>query len=292
MERLDNQTVKTKIIAAGSPSILSKLNPVAMASNFWKTRWLLVPLVKRQMASRYKGSHLGFLWTLLNPLAMLVIYTFVFSVVLQARWPQGSEGTHGEFALALFAGLIPFNCLSEALQAAPNVISINRTYIRKMAFPLEILPLANLGTVLIQSLCSLVILLAGTWLVQGHIPLTALVLPIIYLPLLLVCMGLCWMTAALGVYVRDTAHILNIGLLMLFFLTPIFYPVSAIPQGFKTYAYLNPLCLLVESFRNAAVWGSLPSAWTFCLMCLASLVICQAGYAFFMVRKKDFPDLV
>ncbi|MBI9074808.1 MAG: ABC transporter permease [Desulfatibacillum sp.] len=286
------QAHNIKIINNQSPGIMSNLNPLAMLKSLWQARWLLIPLARRQLAVRYKGSHLGFLWTLLNPLALLAIYTFVFSVVLQARWPRGSEGAHGEFALALFAGLIPFNFLSEALQATPNIISANRTYIKKMAFPLEILPLVGLGPVLVQSLCSVLILLAGIRVILGPIPSTALVLPLVYFPLMLLSMGLCWFIAAVGVYVRDTAHILNIGLLMLFFLTPIFYPISAIPQAFRAYAHLNPLCLLVESFRNAAVWGSLPGPWIFCLICLASLVICQAGYAFFMARKNDFADLV
>ena len=207
---------------------------------------------------------MGFLWTLLNPLALLVIYTFVFSVILQTRWPQGAE-SHSAFALALFAGLIPFNFLSETLQAAPNVIFSNRTYIRKMAFPLEILPLVNLGAVLVQSLCSLCILLIGTWIIQGSVPGTVLMLPLIYPPLILMCTGLAWLTAALGVYLRDTAHVVNIGLLMLFFLTPVFYPVSAIPEPYRAFAWLNPLCFITESFRNAAVWGFLPGFWALLL---------------------------
>jgi lipopolysaccharide transport system permease protein len=288
---VENQAEKITVVTAESRGPASRLNPAATAKSLWNSRWLLTPLVKRQMAARYKGSHLGFLWTLLNPLALLGIYTFVFSVILQTRWPQG-QGSHSEFALALFAGLIPFNFLSETLQAAPNAVFSYRTYIRKTAFPLEILPLANLGAVLVQSLCSLCILLAGTWLIRGSIPGTVLLLALIYPPIILMCTGLAWFIAALGVYLRDTAHIVNIGLLMLFFLTPIFYPVTAVPEPYRFIAWLNPWCFITESFRNAAVWGRPPGIGALFLAWIGAMVVCQAGYAFFTARKKDFPDLV
>lgn len=267
------------------------VNPILMAKNLWAVRGLFWQLVKKQLALRYKGSYLGFFWAVLNPLAMLAVYTFVFSVVFSAKWKPGDAG-HTEFALALFAGLIAFNLFSESVLAAPDIIKANRTYIKKMVFPIEILPMTIIGVALVRSLFSLGILLAGVFCVFGKIPYTVLFLPLIYLPLILFCMGMGWFLAALGVFVKDTSHVLGIVVLMVFFMTPIFYPITSIPEKYQLVLRLNPLCTIVEGFRGTIMWGQFPDLSGFFILTGFSLAVCVCGYALFMKHKKTFADLV
>ncbi len=280
------------IISSHTPGMTAFLHPLTMMGRLWSSRSLLAQLVKKQLAARYRGSRLGLLWTLLNPLALLAVYTFVFSVVFSARWNGASGGGHGEYALALFSGLIAFNVFSETVLAAPEIITANRTYIRKMAFPVEVLPLATLGVALVQSVCSLIILLGGELLVYGEIPGTALCLPIMFLPLVLLSMGAGWFVAATGIFVRDTGHVLSIAVLMLFFVTPIFYPLDAVPEPYRGWVALNPMCQVVEGFRGLLLWGRLPGLMAYSACTGACLAVCLAGYAWFMKSKPAFADRI
>ncbi len=272
--------------------MLHYLNPLHMLRDLWVYQELIVQFTKREVLQRYKGSYLGLLWSFATPLALLLVYTFVFSVIFKARWEGMVVGNHGEFALVLFAGLIAFTIFSETLLAAPNLISQNSNYVKRVVFPLEILPVTILGSSLIHSLFSLCILLAGTVVIRGHIPWTLVLLPLMYIPLILFCLGLSWFFASLGVFIRDMAHLLGVVVQMLFFLTPIFYPISAIPDRLRLVLYMNPLTFIVNHFRRAVLFGQMPDWGEYLVMVLMTGLVCMLGYAWFIKSKKTFADVV
>ncbi len=267
-------------------------NPLKMGQHLWRQRDLIAQFTKRQVLQRYKGSYLGLLWSFVTPLAMLLIYTFVFSVIFQSRWEGAVSDNHAEFALMLFAGLIAFNIFSESILMAPGLIVGNANYVKKVVFPLEILPVTNLGSSLIHSLFSLTILISGMIFFLGRLPWTIIFLPLIYLPLILLCLGVSWFLASLGVFVRDIGHLLGLVVQMLFFLTPIFYPMTAVPEKFRFLIYLNPLAFIVNHFRRVILIGQIPDWREFLLVTLAAFIVCMLGYIWFMKSKHAFADVV
>jgi lipopolysaccharide transport system permease protein len=285
-------TTSTRTISARPDSARQYANPLKMARNLWSHRELIGQFTKRQVLQRYKGSYLGVVWSFATPLALLTVYTFVFSVIFKARWEGAITDSHAEFALALFAGLIAYNVFSEVTLAAPGLIVGNPNYVKKVVFPLEILPVSALGAAVVNSLFSLSILLLGEMLIVGRIPLTLVYLPLMYAPLLLLCLGLGWFFASLGVFIRDIGPVLQVVVQILFFLTPIFYPISAIPERFRMFIYLNPLTFIVNHFRRVALFGQSPDWLEFLGMTAATAVVCLLGYVWFMKSKKTFADVV
>jgi lipopolysaccharide transport system permease protein len=267
-------------------------NPIRMFRRLWAQRELIYQFTKRDVQQRYRGSYLGVVWSFATPLALLLVYTFVFSVVFQARWDASVTGSHAEFALALFAGLIAFNIFSETIMAAPGLIVSNPNYVKKVVFPLEILAVSKIGSAVVNSGFSLAILLIGTAVITFSLPWTLILLPLMYVPLLLLCLGLSWFLASLGVFIRDIGPLLAVILQMLFFLTPIFYPISALPPRFQIVLMLNPLTFIVNHFRRVILWGQLPDWGEYALITLATLVVCLLGYIWFMKSKKTFADVI
>ncbi len=294
MEMLTNvqQDVSTKIISAQRDNFRHYANPLQMIANLWQYRELIGQFTKRNVFERYKGSYLGLIWSFITPLAILLVYTFVFSVIFQARWEGVAVDNHASFALALFAGLIAFNIFSESSLAAPTLIVNNPNYVKRVVFPLEILPVSTLAAAVIHSLFSLVILLIGALIVLGAIPWTLIFLPLMYLPLLFFCLGLSWFLASLGVFIRDIGHLLGVVVQMLFFLTPIFYPVSAVPPSFRIFIYINPLSFIVNHFRRVTLFGQQPDWGEYLLITIAAFGVCLLGYVWFMKSKKTFADVV
>jgi lipopolysaccharide transport system permease protein len=189
-------------------------------------------MVKRDVAGRYRGSILGLFWSLFNPILMLVIYTFVFSVVFKARWSVDSD-SKTEFALMLFAGLMIFNLFAECVNRAPTLVIGNVNYVKKVVFPLEILPWVSLGSALFHFLVSLCVWLVACVVLFGELQVTALLLPVVLFPLLMFILGVAWFIAALGVYLRDVGQIVGVLTSVLMFLSPIFYPLSALPVEYR-----------------------------------------------------------
>ena len=219
--------------------------PKAILFSLCKHRQLIISLVRREVIGRYRGSVLGLLWSFLNPVFMLTVYTFVFSVVFKARWAAGGE-SKAEFALALFAGLIVFNLFSECINKAPGLIITNANYVKKVVFPLEILPWVVFGAALFHFFVSLSVWLVFSFFVIGLPYGTVVLFPLVVIPLVFLVMGLSWFLSSLGVFLRDVAQLVRIITTTLMFLTPIFYPVSAVPEKYRALIYCNPLALIVE----------------------------------------------
>jgi lipopolysaccharide transport system permease protein len=276
---------------------MSFMTPSAKNPNIpftlWQQRELIIELTRRELSQRYRGSFLGFLWSLIVPLLMLVIYTFVFSTIFQARWSsQDSPTPSSEYALIMFVGLTAFNIFSEVVTRSTSLIPNMPNYVKKVAFPLEIYPLVILIASVILSLVNILLIVIGNLLLTHSLPSAILLLPLAYLPLILISIGLGWFVASLGVYIRDLAQIMPVIVTILFFLSPIVYPISMVPQGLQPLLYLNPLTTIVEGFRQVLLWnGCLPwSGWGICT--IVSLVIAVIGYIWFMGTKKGFADVL
>lgn len=259
----------------------------------------------REITARYRGSMLGLLWSFVNPLLMLVVYTFVFSVVFKARWVVGEGGTGSEgvqssvasgsrteFALILLAGLMVYSFFAECINRAPNLIVTHANYVKKVVFPLEILPWVALGSALFNLSIQLLVWLIAYTFLFGWPHLTTLWLPLIWLPLVFLTLGLSWLLASLGVYVRDTSQAVIVITGTMMFLTPIFYPASALPVEFQTWIYANPLTPVIEMTRKALYWG-MPLDWQLWAIHLVfSLVIAVGGYTWFQKTRKGFADVL
>lgn len=266
-------------------------SPVAMVTALWRERKLMATLVRREVLGRYQGSSMGLLWSLFNPMLMLAVYTFVFSVVFKARWHAGSD-SKTEFALILFTGLIVFNLFSDCINRAPLLILSNVNYVKKVVFPIEILPVVQLGAALFHALVSL-----GVWLLFylvffGWPQPTVVLLPLALLPLLLLTAGASWFLASLGVFLRDVAQVIGVLSLVLMFLSPIFFPASALPEAFQPWLQLNPLSQVIEQVRAVLVWGQVP-AWSDYLPHLGlSLLVAWGGFAWFQRTRAGFADVL
>jgi lipopolysaccharide transport system permease protein len=280
------------VITARADGVARHLNPVTLARNLWRHRDLIGQFTRREVEGRYRGSFLGLFWSFVNPLVLLLIYTFVFGVIFKARWPQAKTDNLGEFAVTIFCGLTAFSIFSECVSRAPTIIVNVPNYVKKVVFPLEILPVSVLGSALFHGLISLVILLAANLLVTGAIQMTLVLLPLVALPLIFLSLGLTWFLASLGVFIRDIGYTIAIVVQVLFFITPIFYAPQLIPEGLRPILHLNPLASVVDNFRRVILFGITPVWTSLSLWILCTGVLMMLGYAFFMKTKKAFADVI
>lgn len=255
-------------------------------------RWsLILDLTKRDALGRYKNSWLGVLWSLVTPLLMLAVFTFVFSTIFNVRWPGGTA-SKTEFAVILFAGLVVFNIFAECLNKAPAVIVGNMSLVKKVVFPLEVLPLVTLLSSLVHAFIGFVILLAFQFAVSGRLPAESMFLPVVLLPFCLFVLGLTWFFSALAVYVRDVAQTIGVMVTMLLFLSPVFFPSSALPADWRVLAHVNPLALPIEQVRDLVIWGRLPAPADVLRTSVIGLVTAWAGFAWFQKARKGFADVL
>lgn len=256
-------------------------------------RYLLIQMIKREISYRYRGSVLGFLWSFINPLLMLAVYTFVFSVVFQARWGNGTGSENKlDFAIILFAGLIVFNLFAEIITRAPNLILGNVNYVKRVIFPLEILPLVSIGVVSFHSFISLIVLLVVQLILKGFIPATVIYFPVIIIPLLIISLGISWFLAALAVYIRDIAHITNLLVTVLLFISAVFFPISALPENYQAIIRLNPLAAIISESRNALIFGQHPDWAMMGWMFVVAFIVAFGGYWWFQKMRKGFADVL
>lgn len=259
----------------------------------YQYRYLIIQMTKREIAYRYRGSALDLIWAFLNPLLMLAVYTFVFSVVFKARWGEaGVEESRVDFAIILFSGLIVFNLFADILNRAPYLVLSNVSYVKKVVFPLELLPLISMGVVLFHTSLSLFALLLIQLLFKGSIPWTVLYTPLILLPILLAGLGVSWLLSALTVYIRDIAQITGLVTTVLLFISSVFFPISALPPQYQMIVYLNPLALVVSESRKILVFGQSPDWRIFILTLTMGVLMALAGHWLFQKARKGFADVL
>jgi lipopolysaccharide transport system permease protein len=267
-------------------------SPLGLLAGLWRSRHLIRQFAWREVRGRYQGSHLGLVWSLATPILMLLVYTFVFNFVFRARWGVTPGETSFEFALTLFAGLAVFNVFSETLVRAPGLVLGQPNLVKKVVFPLEVLPAAALTSATIHAAFGLVLVLCLA-VVSGHgLSWSALFLPVILVPRVFLALGLGWFLASLGTFVRDTGPAVIITVQLLMFLTPVFYPLHAVPEGWQGLLSWNPLAVIIENTRRVLLWQQWPQLKPLAATGLAALVVLQAGYIWFMKSKRAFADVV
>ena len=267
------------------------LLPKEMVMSFWRNRSLLRALVVREVTSRYKGSFLGLLWSLFNPLLMLAVYTFFFSVVFKVRL-EGGSGSRIEFAMFLFSGLIIFNMFSECLNRAPTLILFNPNYVKKIVFPVELLPWVVLASAIFQLVISYLVWLAFYLIFFGLPHIASLLLPLVLLPLCLISLGLGWILSSLGVFLRDVQQVVITLTPILMFLSPVFYRVSALPENYRLFIRLNPVTPAVEMARSVMFWGDSVNWPIWGVYSLAAFVFAWVGFVWFQCTRTGFADVV
>lgn len=258
---------------------------------FWCYRNLIWQMTKREVIGRYRGSVMGLFWSLFNPVLMLAVYTLIFSVVFKARWGGGSD-SKTEYAAILFTGLIVHGLFAECVNRAPGLILGNVNFVKRVVFPLDILPWVALGSALFHAAISVGVLLVFFLALHGFLPWTVLFLPLLILPLLLLIMGVSWFLAATGVYLRDVAQTTGLITTVMMFLSPVFYPVTALPEAYRPLLYLNPLTFIIEEARNLLIWGKTPELTSWALYFAASLLVAWAGLWWFQKLRKGFADVL
>ena len=272
-------------------STVHSTSPAAMFASLLRYRGLVWDLVKRDFIGRYKGSIMGVAWSLFNPLVMLTIYTVVFTVAFKSRWGVGDD-SKVSFALVLFAGLIVHGFFAECLNRAPGLIISHANYVKKVVFPLEILPWMALCSALLHFAVSLAVLLVFCLLAGMPVHIGVLLLPVVLLPLILVTLGLSWLFASLGVYLRDLSQGMGIVTTVALFLAPVFYPIEGLPPVYRTLIAWNPITIPIIQLRDLLLWDR-PVDWG---LWAASLVIgaaiCYLGYWWFQKSRKGFADVL
>lgn len=263
----------------------SYLWPVQHAGLIWQ-------LAVREVASRYRQSWLGALWAVITPLLMLATFTFVFRWVFKLRWGEGGTESDLGFALRLFAGLAVFNFFSECVTRAPRLIVDQPHLVKKVVFPVEVFPWVNVLAAMAQLGVALVLLLSLRWWDMGYLPVSALVLPLVWLSLVPLCLGLGWLFAGLGAYVRDLGQILVPAVSLMMFLSPIFFPVQSLPTAVQSWVVLNPLATPITLTHVVLLDGRWPDWSLWATHTAACLIVALAGAAFFRAVRKGFADVV
>jgi lipopolysaccharide transport system permease protein len=263
-----------------------------IATSLLRNRYLILQMVRREVSARYRGSVIGVLWSLLLPLIMLAVYTFIFGVTLKVRWSQDTNENWGEFAIILFTGLILHQILADCITRAPLLMIANASYVKRVIFPLEILAWTTLGAALFQGLTGFVALCVYRLAMTGALPWTIVLVPVIVAPFALICLGLIWMLSAIGTFVRDVAQVITFVPLVLLFLGPVLFPLSALPPTARTMVILNPLTVVVMQTRNAVLLGQMPDWSALAVYSIAALVLAWAGLYVFLRSKSAFADVL
>lgn len=266
------------------------LHPLAPIQSLWRHRGLIGLLTLRDLRTRYRGSVLGIAWSLLTPLLLLAVYAFAFGLVLPARWPVTASSV--PVPLILFCGVACFGFFAECLQRAPGLVVTQPQFVKKVVFPLEVLPV-TLG-----------VSAALHWVVHGALLLAALgvcgvgwsrqflCLPVVLLPLLFLCLGAGWLLAAVGVFFRDTQNLIGPATTVLMFLSPVFYPLEQLPASWQLFLRCNPLTTILENVRRVLLWQQ-PPEWGWLLATTAvSFLFMALAFACFGRLKRAFADVV
>ncbi len=282
----------TRIISAEPPSFTQFMSPLTMFRSLFSFRSVIRQFTWSEVIGRYKGTYLGLVWSVINPLMTLVVYTLVFGIILKVGFGDGLGHGQSGFALNFFCGLTVYNVFSNRVGRAPGLIVRNPNYVKKVVFPLEVLPVAVLASSLVNAVIGLAILIPALALFSPKVSSTMWLFPLVLLPLCALSLGVGWFLASLGVFLRDISEVVIVLLQLLFFLSPVIYPISALPPSFQMILRLNPLATILEDSRRTLIYGLMPEWGWWLGVTLVSLVILQLGYVWFMKSKRAFADVI
>jgi lipopolysaccharide transport system permease protein len=266
-------------------------------SRIWQPLWqlpsraeLILSFAKRELLGRYKGSALGIAWAVLTPVVMIAIFTFIFAGIFGARF--GADQSPWDYALYLFCGLLPWSMFQESVQQSANTIVVNSNLVKRVVFPLEALPAAQVFAALGNQLFATVALLIASVIIRHQLEVTVLWLPVLLIPQLLFALGAAWLIASLGVFLRDIAQGVTLLLMAWMYLTPIIYPESLVPEQFRTFIDLNPFTSLVRSYRHIFLDSTAPDWRGLAYFTAFAVLIFLFGYWWFARTRKSFADVV
>lgn len=263
-------------------------NPMSAFFHHGSLTW---EMAKRDVQGRYRGASLGIAWSLISPFLMLLVYTLAFGSIMKARWPQAS-GETSSFALIIFIGLIIHGFFSECFVRSANLVVGNPNFVKKIIFPLEILPWPLIVSAMFHAAMNFLVFVAFHWFVSGPVPVTFALLPLVLLPLALLMVGVCWFMCAISVYFRDIGQLTTPIATAMLFLSSAIVPIDSVPPRFQIVFQLNPITLIVDQARNVALWGRFPDWSALGIYTLIALAVAMVGYAFFQATRKGFADVL
>lgn len=275
--------------AAGGRSFLEPA--LYVIGSCYKHRGLLLALMRREIVARYRGSALGLLWSFITPVVLLATYTIVFSFFFHMKWSPEDSG-HGYFIVMLFCGLIPFNFFSEVISRSPQLILSSPNYVKRVAFPVQLLPAVATGAAFFHALIGMAILLAMRWFVLGVPPVAVLYLPFILLPLVTFTLALSLIASAVGVFIRDLGHAIGLVLNVLFFLSAVMYPAATIPEKWRLILWLNPVACAILQIRETCVQGEALNFRLFGVLMGGSLLLLFVAAGWFRNVSRRFADVM
>lgn len=263
-----------------------------MVKSIWSHRALIRQMTVREVVGRYRGSFMGLAWSFFNPLLMLLVYTFVFTTIFHSHWSGGVATDKANFAIVLFIGMIVYSIFADNVNRAPTLIISNTNYVKRVVFPLEILPVVGMGASVFHALVSLLVWFLAYMLLVGVPHLTALLLPLVILPFIVGILGISWFLASVGVFMRDVNQTVGILTTALMFLSPVFYSVDNLPPKFKSLVLANPATFIIEQARVVLIWGNMPNWFGLGIYTVVSLVFAWAGFWWFQKTRKGFSDVL
>ncbi len=269
-------------------SAMRDANPLQLLRSLRQHWHLLLIMSWRDVVGRYRGSLMGMFWTFVTPLLLLLIYTFVFTVVFKARWDvETGEQGKATFAIVLFVGMIIHGFMAEILTRAPGLMLGNANYVKTPCLPLTLFLSA-----LFHFAISIGVLLLAM-IVLGHpLHLTILLLPLTLLPIVPLLLGIAWGLSSIGVYLRDIGHLTGLISTVLLFLSPIFFPASALGEPYQQLMALNPLTVIIEQSREVVLWGRLPDVGALAMYSVVSCFLGWCGLVLFQKGRKGFADVI
>jgi lipopolysaccharide transport system permease protein len=263
----------------------------------WRPLWelparfeLVLSLARRELAARYRGSVLGIVWAVLNPIVMIAIFTFIFAGIFKARF--NDNGTKWDYALYLFCGLLPWNAFQESLQLSASTIVSHANLVKRVVFPLETLPVAQSLAAIGSQLFGTTALLLAVIVIRQELHATFLLLPLVLIPQLIATLGVAWLLASLGVFLRDIVQGITLVLMAWMYLTPILYPENMVPAQYKVYINLNPFTPLIRNYRRLLLDGVAPDWGGLLYFLVFALVSFFFGYWWFARTRKNFADVI
>lgn len=283
----------TRELSSINPHAAQPTSLNALTRSLFGNRQLILQMTKREVLGRYKGSAMGLAWSFLSPVFMLVIYTIVFSEIFKSRWGGiGGDDSKTQFALVLFVGMIVLSLFSEVINKAPGLIIENANYVKKVVFPIEILPVISVAAALFHAMVSIIVLLLAFLLFNRYLHWTVIFIPFVFLPLIILTAGMAWIFCSLGVFLRDVGQTVSLLTTVLMFLSPVFYPVSAVPKSIRPIIMANPLTFIIEQSREILIWGHFPNWIGLFIYTSVSITIALLGYAWFQKTRKGFADVL
>lgn len=268
------------------------LNPARVWLDLWRHRDLIRQFTVREVTQKYRGTQLGLLWAILQPLMTLAVFTFIFNAVFDVSWPEG-DSSRAAYVVTVFTGMMAFALFSETVSNSPTIVLNRPNLVTRAVFPIEVLVCAAVGAALFVAAVSTGLIIVASGLLLGEVHWTAVLIPLVLLPVVMLSLGLAWFLASLGVFLRDIRPIVTVLVSqVLYFMTPIFYPLQRVPEPFRTYLHWNPMTQVVQDARRVLIWGQLPDWRGWAMVLVLSVIVMQLGYAWFMKSRRGFADVL